>query len=1836
MRTRRSPLSPRSHDSSALAHPWFVRGWRRRALCLVLIFGLLIVPDVGYAVRAASEVAAKVAKDSLAPLPVAARWVKRLFRRTTPPPRQDTLADRLAYVSRIQITPLKFVGYEGQSLGFTALALNFNGDLIQGVRFDWQSSNPDKVQIDDSGRATFLQPGLARLTCRAGAVSVSAPVLVRPGSRPPQTDLEWRLDQNLLRLDGTVQIGQNDSGGMGGLATMLDRLAPTAYAQGGTSYSNSDFPYDELWSEPRNLVGSPPHRAIEATRIGAVMPESNNFAMAIPLIDLSGRGLSAGLTLSYNSRVWFRHGSAITFDAVESRPSPGFSLGFGRLLTYGSSNALKYLWVSADGTRHYLGQGGSAAQSVTLQTNDGTRLTFVGTAAYGGTLYSNDGSKINISVINNRLLPWSISDRNGNYISIAYRQTACDPNCSPCSSCSPLYPTLMLDYITDTLGRVIQCNYDASNNLVSITAPGFGGTAQQPVTQTIAQFDYESRTVSNNFSGLTVENRPTQAMNFLKHVYLPATQTGCTFTYSAFGTIYNVSRRRQMSINQSGVISDGLESNSVAFNYQTASTPALTDAPSFTQRTENAANAPQSVYAYGRWDGQGYSVFIITQPDGTRQTIARNDPATAVSGGLLYYVQPQKADGTPMRTIYFFYATDGGGSPQVGWTYDYDETNTPTAVTFDYDQYGNVTNQREWGYPLNGQWVVRRRTRSVYKTDTSYINAYLRSLVVESDVYDSQANDTVPIAKTTFTYDDYQAMGGMDEHRDAQGNLPPPPPGHFGNYDASYTTRGNVTGTTKYYDIANNLSYIWLRKIDVFGNVTQEQLSCCNQQTVTDTQNTYWAMPESVTKGTSGGPQLTSTAQYDFNTSRPTSMANPAGLMTLPTYDAVGRVTATSIRDVSGNLLPGPTATYGDGSLTVTRSFIYDDNGTQKTLTSTTTVDGWGRTIQTVNPSQSQVNTTYNNMGRVASVSNPFAAGGSPSYSTSYSYDALGRQTTVTLPDNQAVQTTYSSNSVIVTDQVNRKMQRLTDGLGRLVTVYEQDASGNLTQATNYSYDILDNLTQVNQGGQLRAFKYDAMGRLVYEKIPEQTPTISDGLNTWTTKYTYTDFSKVASRRDARGVITSYSYDTLHRLAQTTYDTSGAQNVALTDAVLTSYNADGTLNGTSVGTAYSDTYSYDSFKRLASVTKYIAGSVVDTRKTYSFSYSYNGASQPLSLTYPSGTQAAISYDAYGRPSSVGSVSNISYNVAGQVTADTLINGITEQFDYDPQRLQMSSQKAGTASPYTNRMNLTYSYSAAAGQMGVGTTAGNASQLMGIVPDVNTNPSTINGTTESAAYTYDNYGRLVTGNQTSNGSSAQRRFVYDRFGNRTAVYDSTSGGNQIQSITLVTNGSAPTNQISSVTTTGTVNYIYDAAGNVINDGLHSYTYDAENRLVSVDSGAALYRYDSENHRVCKVVGASWTHYVWQGNQVLGEHDGTTAYGNFGDPPYGLRSAKVDYLYLGSRQVASYQWTHTTTCSKGICTTTHTAQAQYYLSDRLSMRLVLDASGNVVGRQAHLPFGEDFAESGTQQKQHFTSYERDSESSTDYAVNRYYGPALGRFTSVDPFKGSIAKPQRANRYAYVLNDPINKKDILGLDDGDDDSKDDPVTVPPDLIESIIGCVPIYLDGVIVGFIGNCGVPSNEAGTGQKKKEKWSKEKCEQALDKLDDALAKVDDSIKAISTVLKTYTPDIATVLKNADNYWSNHYYDDWMLARQVFTNIGQSLRNRYTGDSQLIDVFNTQIKGSAATGILQHNEAAKFLGMIDEHCELKELRDRVRLNRAVSDWDHQVLYEDFFAAALGIP
>jgi RHS repeat-associated protein len=232
---------------------------------------------------------------------------------------------------------------------------------------------------------------------------------------------------------------------------------------------------------------------------------------------------------------------------------------------------------------------------------------------------------------------------------------------------------------------------------------------------------------------------------------------------------------------------------------------------------------------------------------------------------------------------------------------------------------------------------------------------------------------------------------------------------------------------------------------------------------------------------------------------------------------------------------------------------------------------------------------------------------------------------------------------------------------------------------------------------------------------------------------------------------------------------------------------------------------------------------------------------------------------------------------------------------------------------------------------------------------------------------------------------------------------------LQSVVLEQSSGVPTNRLTSVTTSGvTKNYTYDAAGNVTNDGTHTYQYDGENRVVSVDNGTtASYAYDHQNRRIKKTIGSGVTHCVWEGGQVIAEYDGTTS------------ALLNESVYSGGRLIAKFTGSAT----------------RYYLSDRLSERLTLDASGNVVGRQAHLPFGEELGTSGEQEKHKLTNYERDTETGWDYAANRVDSLTIGRFSQADPYRASgyIVDPQSWHRYRYSRNDPVNWIDPKGLEEG-----------------------------------------------------------------------------------------------------------------------------------------------------------------------------------------------------------
>lgn len=524
-----------------------------------------------------------------------------------------------------------------------------------------------------------------------------------------------------------------------------------------------------------------------------------------------------------------------------------------------------------------------------------------------------------------------------------------------------------------------------------------------------------------------------------------------------------------------------------------------------------------------------------------------------------------------------------------------------------------------------------------------------------------------------------------------------------------------------------------------------------------------------------------------------------------------------------------------------------------------------------------------------------------------------------------------------------------------------QDPWASLTNpaVTTYTYTPADNLSQVSSGAQTRSYSYDGLDRLASATTPESGQAL----------YTYYDFGGVNTRTDARGVVTSYSYDGLNRPIQISYNV-GATGVPPTATVGFTYgsspagNNNGSLISMTDGTG-SESYSYDPMGRMTQLAKVI------NSVNYTIGYHYNSADELDTLTYPSGRVVQRSYDSIGRLSQilnagVNALNNITYNGAGQPLSVGYGNGVQGSFGYND-RLQISSLSYSAGS--TSLLNLSYSY---------GTNANG--QISGITD--------ARGAAYSTTYSYDPLGRIARA-QTNDLGSANTwclAWSYDRYGNRLSQ---TGCGGTLSVTQPQLTVSASTNRVNS--------YSYDANGNLTNDGTYGYVYDAENRMVQVSGGtSASYTYDGNGLRVQK----GSTIYVYSGAKVVAEYVSGTL--------------SKEYVYSGSKLLA--------TVAAGATT--------YHHPDHLSTRVDTDANGNQIRTYGSLPFGDSWYESGPVDKWKFTTYERDGETGLDYAVARHYSNRIGRFMSADPLGGNIFDPQSLNRYSYVQNDPLNAVDPLGL--------------------------------------------------------------------------------------------------------------------------------------------------------------------------------------------------------------
>jgi len=808
----------------------------------------------------------------------------------------------------------------------------------------------------------------------------------------------------------------------------------------------------------------------------------------------------------------------------------------------------------------------------------------------------------------------------------------------------------------------------------------------------------------------------------------------------------------------------------------------------------------------------------------------------------------------------------------------------------------------------------------------------------------------------------------------------------------------------------------------------------------------------------------------DSNTGLLLQSKDMNGKITGYTYDSMLRQTGVCLPD------GGYTQTTYPSSTTKTAA-VLEGTGTGCTpgagvpsgtwATSTMQYDGYGRLIHATDPAGNTTDISYDSMGREYSVSNPHgSASASTDGTTYYLYDSFGRKTKQTSQDGSIGYWCYNGIAtasakqphcnahigsatgtwVDYQDENGNQWQRTTDALGRLSSVIEPNGTAlSPSMETDYTYDVLNNLLSVTQCGGacpgtnsvIRNFSYDSLSRLLQAFNPESGwtcygTTAGAAPNGSNCTSGYDANGNLQYKTDARGIVTSSSYDALNRLIAKTYsDSTPAVQFNYDESATTVGSGSNiwkgphtTLNGTGrltsqyvgmsapgVGLAVKD-FSYDEMGRVTNSSEcWGATECASPYGTRALIWVYDLAGNLITMNNSASRTFSYTYDAAGRLQTAKHIANalspnvttsminsVTYFPSGQpqtITTDTGTATVTGTWAAD-KRLRMTSYvNQSTANAGNTNYGYTLSYTP-------NSNVSTASETV-YVPGTGQYPWTW-------TYTYDTLNRLSSGITSAGAIHSGCQETYDPWGNRIAQ-TSKAGLLCTQPATPVIPG---TNRLSGAT--------YDAAGNMLSNTVGTiqaaFTYDAEGRIASstpAGGQTTTYLYGADGQRVGKTLGGVATNYSRDldgsllvtynaggyGNQELwagGKHFGTVWISTSGSAGAQTQNFSLTN-WLGSE-------TTRTDPSTGIPTSAYESQP--------------------FGDSQTTLFGSDL------DTIHFTGKEHDTESNNDYFGARYYGSALGRWMSPDlPFADQdTANPQSWNLYGYVRNNPLNSVDDSGL--------------------------------------------------------------------------------------------------------------------------------------------------------------------------------------------------------------
>lgn len=900
-----------------------------------------------------------------------------------------------------------------------------------------------------------------------------------------------------------------------------------------------------------------------------------------------------------------------------------------------------------------------------------------------------------------------------------------------------------------------------------------------------------------------------------------------------------------------------------------------------------------------------------------------------------------------------------------------------TTVT---DPKGFVT---EWIYNDNGAPVSKKEfTADLRITDPDY---YTTAYTHNSDL--ERTSVTNPKGNgIKYTFDEGnpnpQAQGNLLEiRRKSQMSQPDDPVNdivtsftyepNFNLIQTITDPKGNVT--TFNYDTNGNLAAIIYPEVS--GQIPQTSFaynSYGQVETVTDPNNNL--------------------VRYEYFTDTgylKKIIQDPNGInaITQFAYDSVGNVTL--VTDAKGstsafeyNALTQLTKQIAAAPFNYQTKYSYDQNGNLTKME------------RQANPQASLWQTTqyaYTILDQLQTITDPL------NHSTNFSYDLNGNRSSVTDANNKATAYQYdernliwkvtdanapsgiteyaydlNGNLAVIKDARANQTQYAYDGFDRLQTTTYADSS-----YAQYTYDKNSNLAQLQKPNlDLITYAYDSLNRLDLKTYPDASNV----------DYTYDLGSRLTSIEDQASRI-DYVYDSLNRITSTT-------NTLNSTAYTLDYGYDSLGNRTQVvyPSGYTLDYTYDQLNRLTAI-KHLASGIVNysydtlSRRVgkklaggnLSTNYRYDTVNRLLSITnryIPSPVNPPDPHQQISQSPSPGSPDN-------RITFNQISNYNPNPQNQPNDRLSGNGFRQGLRNPYRLWATLFGKKDVTLTDNRNGYRSRNPNpslwSLVYSLWSINNAEAAPPGSEliSNFTYTYDNIGNRLT-QQTQRAQQTQETYGYDAVyqvigvsGNQEHSYDYDQVGNRevVDSVNYVSNN------LNQYTDVGGSLYQYDQNGNLTSDGTNTYTYDYENRLITASGGGqnSSYQYDAFGRRISKTVDGLTTYFVYDGDQVIEEHDASG-------------SLTASYIYG--------------TGIDEVLTMNRNAQTYYYFYDGLSsVTDITNVNGEVVESYSYDVYGLPNQTSQIGNRFYFTGREFDEETGIYHYRARTYSPSIGRFLQRD---------------------------------------------------------------------------------------------------------------------------------------------------------------------------------------------------------------------------------------------